>query len=76
LVLILLAVCSVASAAPTIDELLPAAGFPWGGTPVIIQGSDLLQEAFSQLLIGALPDHGAFDNVREMWSLQPRRTSP
>lgn len=44
--LILLAVRSVASAAPTIEELLPGAGFPWGGTRVIIQGSDLLGEPF------------------------------
>jgi hypothetical protein len=44
--LILLALCSVASAAPTIDALFPDAGFPWGGTRVIIEGSDLLGEPF------------------------------
>jgi hypothetical protein len=44
--LFLLALCSVASAEPTIHELLPAAGFPWGGTRVNIQGADLLGEPF------------------------------
>lgn len=44
--LTLLALSSVASAAPTIHEVLPAAGFPWGGTRVNIQGADLLGEPF------------------------------
>jgi hypothetical protein len=46
LALLVLTICPVAFAAPTINELSPAAGFPWGGTQVSIQGADLLDEPF------------------------------
>lgn len=44
--LVLLAICSVASAEPSIHELNPAIGFPWGGTHVSIIGEDLVGEPF------------------------------
>ena len=44
--LVVLAICSTAAAAPTIQELHPAVGFPWGRSQVNIVGSDLLGEPF------------------------------
>jgi len=46
LALTFFALSSVASAAPSITEVHPPAGFPWGGTQVTIQGTDLLGEPF------------------------------
>jgi hypothetical protein len=37
---------SAASAAPTIQEVSPAAGFPWGGTQVRIGGVELIGETY------------------------------
>src|ERR1700754_1079328 len=43
---VLVLMATGASAAPTITQLTPPAGYPWGGTQVRITGTDLLGEAF------------------------------